>query len=111
MQKLVLSALCACLLAISSQLLWTPAATAAPEPALKKVYDLLARWRADEAEVILAPMLKYRPSSKIFLRAMVYVDAPIETRGLPDSAIPELAEAVRRVIVGRIDAYWRESSG
>ena len=36
----------------------------------------------------------------------VHVDAPIETKGLPDSAIPELADEVRRVISARVDAYW-----
>ena len=37
-----------------------------------------------------------------------YVDDPIETQGLPDSAIPELAEHVRSVVAGRVDDYWRE---
>ncbi|MCA9566826.1 MAG: 1-acyl-sn-glycerol-3-phosphate acyltransferase [Myxococcales bacterium] len=37
----------------------------------------------------------------------VYVDAPIPTKGLPDSAIPELAEQVRDAIVARVDAYWQ----
>ena len=38
----------------------------------------------------------------------VWVDEPVETAGLPDSAIPELAEHVRSVVAGRIDDYWRE---
>jgi 1-acyl-sn-glycerol-3-phosphate acyltransferase len=38
----------------------------------------------------------------------VYVDDPIETAGLPDAAIPELAEHVHSIISGRVDAYWRE---
>lgn len=38
----------------------------------------------------------------------VYVDKPIPTKGLPDSAIPELADQVRSVIAGRVDAYWKE---
>jgi len=37
----------------------------------------------------------------------VYIDAPIETKGIPDSSIPELAEQVRSVIAARVDAYWR----
>ena len=37
----------------------------------------------------------------------VYIDAPIETKGIPDRGIPELAERVRSVIAGRVDAYWR----
>ncbi len=38
----------------------------------------------------------------------VYVDDPIETKGLPDSAIPELAEHVRSIVARRVDDYWRE---
>jgi 1-acyl-sn-glycerol-3-phosphate acyltransferase len=38
----------------------------------------------------------------------VYVDDPVETRGLPDSAIPELTEHVRSVVAKRVDDYWRE---
>jgi 1-acyl-sn-glycerol-3-phosphate acyltransferase len=38
----------------------------------------------------------------------VYVDDPIETKGLPDSAIPELAEHVRSIVAERVDGYWRE---
>ncbi len=38
----------------------------------------------------------------------VYVDDPIETAGLPDSAIPELTEHVRSVVAKRVDDYWRE---
>jgi 1-acyl-sn-glycerol-3-phosphate acyltransferase len=38
----------------------------------------------------------------------VYVDDPIETTGLPDSAIPELAEHVRSIVAGRVDTYWRQ---
>lgn len=38
----------------------------------------------------------------------VYVDDPVETAGLPDSAIPELAEHVRSVVAERVDDYWRE---
>ncbi len=38
----------------------------------------------------------------------VYVDDPIETAGLPDAAVPELAERVRSIVAGRVDAYWRE---
>lgn len=38
----------------------------------------------------------------------VYVDDPVETAGLPDSAIPELAEHVRSVVAKRVDDYWRE---
>lgn len=38
----------------------------------------------------------------------VWVDEPIETAGLPDSAIPELAERVQNVVGRRIDDYWRE---
>ncbi len=41
----------------------------------------------------------------------VYVDAPIPTAGLPDAAIPELAERVRSVIARRVDDYWRGSAG
>jgi 1-acyl-sn-glycerol-3-phosphate acyltransferase len=37
-----------------------------------------------------------------------YVDEPIETKGLPDSAIPDLAEHVRSIVAGRVDDYWRE---
>ncbi|MCB9677228.1 MAG: 1-acyl-sn-glycerol-3-phosphate acyltransferase [Alphaproteobacteria bacterium] len=37
----------------------------------------------------------------------VYVDAPIETKGVPDSGIDDLADHVRSVIAGRVDAYWR----
>lgn len=40
----------------------------------------------------------------------VYVDAPIPTAGLPDAAIPELAERVREVMAARIDAYWRQNA-
>jgi len=40
-----------------------PVASAAPPPELKKIYGLLDRWRADEADKLLAPMVKYRPSS------------------------------------------------
>lgn len=40
----------------------------------------------------------------------VFVDAPIPTAGLPDAAIPELADRVREVVAGRVDAYWRETS-
>lgn len=36
----------------------------------------------------------------------VYVDAPIPTAGLTDAEIPALAERVREVIAGRVDAYW-----
>jgi len=38
----------------------------------------------------------------------VYVDDPIETKGLPDAAIPELAEHVRSIVARRVDDYWRE---
>lgn len=38
----------------------------------------------------------------------VYCDAPVATRGLPDSAIPELAEHVRTVMARRIDDHWRQ---
>lgn len=38
----------------------------------------------------------------------VYCDAPISTAGLPDSAIPELAEHVRSVMAARVDGYWIE---
>ncbi len=38
----------------------------------------------------------------------VYVDDPVETAGLPDSAIPELAEHVRSAVAERVDDYWRE---
>jgi len=38
----------------------------------------------------------------------VWCDAPISTKGLPDSAIPELAEHVRSVMARRVDGYWRE---
>jgi 1-acyl-sn-glycerol-3-phosphate acyltransferase len=37
----------------------------------------------------------------------VYVEQPIETKGIPDEGIGELAERVREVIAARIDAYWR----
>ena len=38
----------------------------------------------------------------------VYVDDPIETKGLPDSAIPELTDHVRSIVAGHVDDYWRE---
>ncbi len=38
----------------------------------------------------------------------VYCDAPVPTRGLPDRAIPELAEHVHAVMARRIDAYWQD---
>ncbi|MBN8612540.1 MAG: 1-acyl-sn-glycerol-3-phosphate acyltransferase [Deltaproteobacteria bacterium] len=37
----------------------------------------------------------------------IHVDAPVSTKGLPDSAIPELAEHVRSVMAQRIDDHWR----
>ncbi len=37
----------------------------------------------------------------------IYVDAPVPTKGLPDSAIPELAEHVRTVMAKRVDDHWR----
>jgi len=40
----------------------------------------------------------------------VYVDAPIETAGVPDAEIGELAEAVRRVMEARVDAWWEEGA-
>lgn len=48
--------------------------------------------------------LMIRPGHEI----TVYVDEPIETKGLPDSAIPELAEHVRSIVAGHVDDYWRE---
>jgi 1-acyl-sn-glycerol-3-phosphate acyltransferase len=39
----------------------------------------------------------------------VYVDAPVETKGIPDEGIPELAAHVRSVIAARVDAYWQRS--
>jgi hypothetical protein len=36
----------------------------------------------------------------------VYCDAPVPTKGLPDKAIPELAEHVRSVMARRVDDYW-----
>ncbi len=38
----------------------------------------------------------------------VYVDAPIETKGVSDDGIEELAERVRRVMAARVDAWWAE---
>lgn len=37
----------------------------------------------------------------------VWVEEPIETAGIPDAGIPELAEHVRRVVARRVDDYWR----
>jgi 1-acyl-sn-glycerol-3-phosphate acyltransferase len=36
----------------------------------------------------------------------VHVERPIETRGIPKSAIAELTHEVRRVIAARVDAYY-----
>lgn len=41
----------------------------------------------------------------------VFVEKPIPTAGLPDSAIPELSDQVRSVISDRVDAYWRGELG
>ena len=38
----------------------------------------------------------------------VYCDAPVETKGLPDRAIPELVAHVQDVMRKRVDGYWRE---
>lgn len=40
----------------------------------------------------------------------VYIDAPVPTAGLPDSAIPELAEHVRAVVARRVDEYYSARS-
>lgn len=47
--------------------------------------------------------LVIRPGNTI----TTYVDEPIETKGLPDSAIPELAAHVEGVVRKRVDDYWR----
>lgn len=36
----------------------------------------------------------------------VYCDAPIETAGIPDEGIEDLANRVRAVMAARVDAYW-----
>lgn len=38
----------------------------------------------------------------------VYVDEPIETKGLSDDEVVELTERVQRIVGARLDAYWRE---
>jgi 1-acyl-sn-glycerol-3-phosphate acyltransferase len=53
-------------------------------------------------DVMRKGSLVIRPGHEV----TVYCDAPIATKGLPDSAIPELAEHVRSVMARRVDAYW-----
>jgi 1-acyl-sn-glycerol-3-phosphate acyltransferase len=36
----------------------------------------------------------------------VWCEAPLATRGLPESAVPELAEACRAAVAARVDAWW-----
>ncbi|MCS6857901.1 MAG: 1-acyl-sn-glycerol-3-phosphate acyltransferase [Sandaracinaceae bacterium] len=36
----------------------------------------------------------------------VYCDAPVSTKGLPDTAIPELVEHVHSIMSKRLDGYW-----
>ena len=36
----------------------------------------------------------------------VYVDEPIETKGMPKGKLPELTERVRSIIAARVDAYY-----
>lgn len=55
-------------------------------------------------DVMRKGSLVLRPKHEV----TVFCDAPVETRGLPDSAIPELADHVRSVMARRIDAYWEE---
>jgi len=43
-------------------------------------------------------------------RVTVYCDAPIETKGLRRGDVPALMERVRRVMQGRLDAYWGDAS-
>lgn len=48
--------------------------------------------------------LLIRPGHKV----TVYCDAPIETKGLKRSHIPQLMAAVREAMNRRLDAYWAE---
>lgn len=55
-------------------------------------------------DVMRKGSLLIRPGHEV----VVYCDAPISTRGLPDSAIGQLADHVRSVMAKRLDGYWRE---
>lgn len=54
-------------------------------------------------DVMRKGSLVIRPGHEV----TIFCDAPVPTAGLPDSAIPELAEHVRRVMARRIDDFWR----
>jgi 1-acyl-sn-glycerol-3-phosphate acyltransferase len=54
-------------------------------------------------DVMRKGSLVIRPGHEV----TVYCDAPVPTKGIPDSAIPELAEHVRSVMARRLDAYWQ----
>ena len=41
----------------------------------------------------------------------VYVDRPIETKGVSDKDFPALMEQVRTIISGRVDDYYRQRTG
>jgi 1-acyl-sn-glycerol-3-phosphate acyltransferase len=41
----------------------------------------------------------------------VYVDEPIETKGMPKGKLPELTERVRSIIAARVDAYYDTKPG
>lgn len=55
-------------------------------------------------ELMRKGSLLVRPGHEI----TVYLEDPIETAGLPDTAIPELAEHVRSIVARRVDDYWRQ---
>lgn len=38
----------------------------------------------------------------------VYVEAPVETKGVPKGKLPQLVESVRATIAARVDAHYRE---
>jgi len=43
-------------------------------------------------------------------KVTVFVDAPIETTGVTDDEIADLADSVRQVMAARIDAWWEEEA-
>ncbi|GAB4198310.1 MAG: hypothetical protein OHK0013_07310 [Sandaracinaceae bacterium] len=54
-------------------------------------------------DVMRKGSLVIRPGHEV----TVYCDAPVPTKGLPDSAIPDLAEHVRSIMARRLDGYWQ----
>ena len=49
----------------------------------------------------------FRPNEPV----TVYIEAPVETKGLTYSQVPELAAHVQSVVAKRVDAYWEGRDG